>query len=145
MPRILSPRNDDDPLVKNSRKFLSTNLAHGTTNPARRALPLPARNERGEGIVYSLRLPTRLIRLSLTPCFSWVWKCREQENRFNGLAHPAQTVEKVPTSAGFIPTQIKQGVNEKFLESQSRASEIAGLSHNSPCKPGALARCLTRL
>jgi DNA uptake protein ComE-like DNA-binding protein len=73
------------------------------------------------------RLVTRIIRLSLTPCFSWVWKCREPENRFNGLVRSAETVETVPTSSGFIHTQLKQGVNEKFFESQSRAYEAYGL------------------
>ena len=35
-------------------------------------------------------------RISLTPCFSWVGRCRDLENRFNGLPHLVETVETVP-------------------------------------------------
>ena len=32
---------------------------------------------------------------SLTPCFSWVFGSHEDQNRFNGFPHPAETVETV--------------------------------------------------
>jgi len=38
-------------------------------------------------------LAMRTTSFSLTPCFSWVVKCADQENHFNGLPHPAETVE----------------------------------------------------
>ena len=53
------------------------------------------------------------LRLSLTPCFSWVGKPLNRDNRFNGLPHPAKTVETVPAFPGSISTQLKQGVNER--------------------------------
>ena len=33
------------------------------------------------------------MRISLTPCFSWVWKRRQIKNRFNGLPPTVKTVE----------------------------------------------------
>jgi hypothetical protein len=57
---------------------------------------------------------------SLTPCFSWVRKRHENENRFNGLSHTAETVETVLTSTNPAATQLKQGVNESVLGVQSR-------------------------
>jgi hypothetical protein len=69
-----------------------------------------------------------MIPVLLTPCFSWVWKGDGKENRFNGLARAFETVETVPITSSFIPTQLKQGVNEKFIEFRWRAYEITGLT-----------------
>lgn len=54
-------------------------------------------------------------RLTLTPCFGWVWLRKEAKNRFNGLLHTVETVETVTIGSGLICTQLKQGVNEKIL------------------------------
>ena len=71
---------------------------------------------------------TRTTSFSLTPCFSWVVKCLDLENRFNSLPHPAETVETVPVYPGPISTQLKQGVNEKGLSASSFDYEISGLT-----------------
>jgi len=73
-------------------------------------------------------LAMRATSFSLTPCFSWVGKCLDQENRFNGLPHRAETVETVPVFLGPISTQLKQGVNERGLSASSFNYEISGLS-----------------
>ena len=84
-------------------------------------------------------------RFSLTPCFSWVWKHCEKKNRFNGLSHPVETVETVPTSASWIPTQLKQGVNERDFELRSKGYEISALKTElrtkRPLAQGAVSSC----
>ncbi len=65
---------------------------------------------------------------SLTPCFSWVWKCAQVKNRFNGLPHCVETVETVTNGSSPIFTQLKQGVNERGFELRSWCYEICRLS-----------------
>src|SRR5258706_8736027 len=60
-------------------------------------------------------LPGLAASMSLTPCFSWVWKRHQRENRFNGLPHPVETVETVLRRTKPLFTQLKQGVNERGL------------------------------
>jgi len=68
--------------------------------------------------------------LSLTPCFSRVWKCGGRENRFNGLPCAVETVETVPSRSLLASTPLKRGVNETqssrpFGTYPSRASNPA--------------------
>ena len=63
---------------------------------------------------------------SLTPCFSWVFGSHDEQNRFNGLLHGVETVETVPTVTRSLFTQLKQGVNEKVVESSGKACEVSG-------------------
>src|SRR2546423_12308784 len=65
---------------------------------------------------------------SLTPCFSWVWKCHQRKNRFNGLPHTVETVETVPRHPKPLFTQLKQGVNESMLSRRASLCEISGLT-----------------
>jgi tetratricopeptide (TPR) repeat protein len=65
--------------------------------------------------------------LSLTPSFSWVEKQQGRVNRFNGFPRAIKTVETVPTPAGFIFTQLKQGVNERVFKKRQRVYEISRL------------------
>jgi hypothetical protein len=71
-------------------------------------------------------LAMRTTSFSLTPCFSWVVKCLDFENRFNGLPHPAETVETVPAFSGPISTQLKQGVNKRGFRASSFDYEYPG-------------------
>jgi hypothetical protein len=73
-------------------------------------------------------LAMRTTSFSLTPCFSWVEKRLDLENRFNGLPHPAETVETVPVFTEPRSTQLKQGVNERDLSASSFDYEISGLA-----------------
>src|SRR6476660_4512507 len=69
----------------------------------------------------------RTTSFSLTPGFGWVVKCLDLDNRFNGLPHPAETVETDPVFPGPISTQLKQGVTERDLNASSFDYEISGL------------------
>ena len=66
--------------------------------------------------------------LSLTPCFSWVRRRHEHENRFNGLLNTVETVETVPRYSGSRNTQLKQGVNERR---QTRQANVQGVRTDS--------------
>ena len=69
-------------------------------------------------------IPVRLCGIfSLTPCFSWVWKCEQVKNRFNGLPH---CVETVATGSSQTSTQLKPGVNEKGFEHGRGAIKYSG-------------------
>ena len=49
---------------------------------------------------------------SLTRRFSWVFGNHDDQNRFNGFRHTAETVETVRAFTRSPVTQLKQGVNE---------------------------------
>ena len=71
---------------------------------------------------------TLAMRISLTPCFSWVWKRRQMKNRCNGLPPTVETVATVPSCSDPLLTQLKQGVNEKGCKLRPCACEICGLT-----------------
>src|SRR5205814_6055995 len=88
---------------------------------------------RDHGVRPARIVPTRGIRpkcLSLTPCFSWVWTRRQWKNRFNGLSHSVEAVERVVTCLDRLFTQLKQGVNERGLSLRCRPYETCGLAIN---------------
>ena len=64
----------------------------------------------------------------LTPCFSWVFGNHDDQNRFNGFLHTAETVETVRAFTRSPITQLKQGVNETAVERRRKRCEISGLA-----------------
>ena len=64
--------------------------------------------------------------LSLTPCFSWVFGGRDDQNRFNGFRLGVETVETVPCFAHSMFTQLKQGANARFVESPEMPVNSSG-------------------
>ena len=74
---------------------------------------------------------------SLTPCFSWVFGNHDDQNRFNGFLHTAETVEAVQAFTRSPITQLKQGVNGKAVARRRKRREISrlggGASNNPPC------------
>ncbi len=64
--------------------------------------------------------------LSLTPCFSWVFGGRDDQNRLNGFRPAFETVETVPCFAHSMFTQLKQGVNERAGEGSEMPVNSSG-------------------
>jgi len=73
-------------------------------------------------------LPALAASMSLTPCFSWVWKRHQRKNSFNGLSHPVETVKTVLRRTKPLFTQLKQGLNERGLIRRASSYEICRLS-----------------
>ena len=68
---------------------------------------------------------------SLTPCFSWVFGNHNDQNRFNGFLHSAETVETVRAFTRPPITQLKPGVNETAVERRRKRCEISRLEGRS--------------
>src|SRR5439155_2082601 len=86
-------------------------------------------------IFYTLNM--RAVSLSLTPCFSWVEKCPQQQKPFQRFPH---AVETVLTSFASTTTQVKQGVNVLKAETVLYLGVILlGLpGHAAPVKPSGM-------
>src|SRR5882757_3259345 len=72
--------------------------------------------------------PALATPLSLTPCFSWVWKRHQRKNRFNGLPQAVETVETVLRLTKPLFTQLKQGVNERGPNRRANLCEKSELT-----------------